>query len=201
MAILTKNIGAYTVSIDSSSKIRYIFTDPLICCNYSEGNCKGNGPLRFVFGCSDVLGILLFTRLIQWQWKGDMTMTYKEKKRSLFLGLPWTFTSYTVTDEIITIDSGLLKKEENDCYLYKVIDVRLETRLFERMLGLGTIHCFTGDVTDPDLKLLHIRHAKEIKDYILKQSEQERLKRKTLNTQHLDGNPGISKIAQTDSCR
>ncbi|MEI3436726.1 MAG: PH domain-containing protein [Blautia sp.] len=129
-------------------------------------------------------------------------MTYKEKKRSLlFLGLPWTFTSYTVTDEIITIDSGLLKKEENDCYLYKVIDVRLETRLFERMLGLGTIHCFTGDVTDPDLKLLHIKHAKEIKDYILKQSEQERLKRKTLNTQHLDGNPGISKMAQTDSCR
>ena len=26
-------------------------------------------------------------------------MTYTEKKRSMFLGLPWTFTSYTVTDE------------------------------------------------------------------------------------------------------
>ncbi len=26
-------------------------------------------------------------------------MTYKEKKRSMFLGLPWTFTTYTVTDE------------------------------------------------------------------------------------------------------
>lgn len=76
-------------------------------------------------------------------------MTYTEKKRSMFLGLPWTFTSYTVTDEIITINNGLLRKEENDCYLYKVIDVRLESTLLERMLGLGTIHCFTGDVTDP----------------------------------------------------
>ena len=82
-------------------------------------------------------------------------MTYTEKKRSMFLGLPWTFTSYTVTDEIITINNGLLRKEENDCYLYKVIDVRLESTLLERMLGLGTIHCFTGDVTDPDLKLCH----------------------------------------------
>ena len=45
-------------------------------------------------------------------------MNYKEKKRSMFLGLPWTFTSYTITDEIITVDSGLLGKEENDCYLY-----------------------------------------------------------------------------------
>ena len=79
------------------------------------------------------------------------------------------------------MDTGLFKKEENDCYLYKVIDVRLESTLLERMLGLGTIHCFTGDVTDPDLKLLHIKHAKEIKDYILKQSEQERMKRRTVN--------------------
>ena len=91
-------------------------------------------------------------------------MNYKEKKRSMFFGLPWTFTSYTVTEEIITVDTGLFKKEENDCYLYKVIDVRLESTLLERMLGLGTIHCFTGDVTDPDLKLLHIKHAKDSKE-------------------------------------
>ena len=99
------------------------------------------------------------------------------------------------------MDTGLFKKEENDCYLYKVIDVRLESTLLERMLGLGTIHCFTGDVTDPDLKLLHIKHAKEIKDYILKQSEQERMKRRTVNMQHLDGNPEVSRTAATDSCR
>lgn len=128
-------------------------------------------------------------------------MVYKERKRSMFLGLPWTFTRYTVTDEIITVDSGLLRKEENDCYLYKVIDVRLENTLLERLLGLGTVHCFTGDVTDPDLKIQHIKNAKEIKDYILKQSESERMKRKTLNTQHLDGNPGISHMAEHDSCR
>ena len=130
-----------------------------------------------------------------------MQMNYKEKKRSILFGLPWTFTSYTVTEEIITVDTGLFKKEENDCYLYKVIDVRLESTLLERMLGLGTIHCFTGDVTDPDLKLLHIKHAKEIKDYILKQSEQERMKRRTVNMQHLDGNPGMSQMAEKDSCR
>ena len=128
-------------------------------------------------------------------------MTYKEKKRSMFLGLPWTFTTYTVTDEFISIDSGLLNKVENDCYMYKVIDLRLETTLMERILGIGTIHCFTGDVTDPDLKLQHIKNAKEIKDFILKQSEQERLKRKTLNMQHLDGNPGMSQMAEKDSCR
>ena len=83
-------------------------------------------------------------------------MTYKEKKRSMFLGLPWTFTTYTVTDEFISIDSGLLNKVENDCYMYKVIDVR-GNHSDGTDLGIGTIHCFTGDVTDPDLKLQHIK--------------------------------------------
>ena len=80
-------------------------------------------------------------------------MPYKEKKRWAFLGLPWTFTTYTVTDEIITVNSGFLKRVENDCYIYKVIDVRLEVSLIERIFGLGTVHCLSGDMTDPDLRL------------------------------------------------
>ncbi len=124
-------------------------------------------------------------------------MAYKEKKRWAFLGLPWTFTTYTIEDEIITVNSGLLKRVENDCYMYKVVDVRLEVSLIERIFGLGTVHCFSGDMTNPDLRLAHVKHAKEIKDYILKQSEAERLKRKTLNMQSLDGNPDV---AQVDSC-
>ena len=127
-------------------------------------------------------------------------MTYTEKKRWTFFGLPWTFTTYTVTDEVITINSGFLRRVENDCYLYKVVDVRLEGGLMERLFGLGTIHCFSGDVADPDLRLMRIKHAKEIKNYILKQSEEERIRRKTLNTQSLDGNPMMNEMGRVDSC-
>ena len=130
-----------------------------------------------------------------------MSVEFVEKKRWLFLGLPFTFSKYVIKEDMITVDTGVFTKVENDCYMYKVIDVRLETTLMERILGIGTIHCFTGDVTDPDLKLQHIKNAKEIKDFILKQSEQERLKRKTLNMQHLDGNQGMSKMEEKASCR
>lgn len=126
-------------------------------------------------------------------------MTYREKKRWPFLGLAWTLTTYTVTDEVITVNSGLLNRVENDCYLYKVVDVRLESSLLERIFGLGTVHCFSSDITNPDLRMLHIRQAKTIKDYILKQSEAERQKRKTLNTQSLDGNPITNAMGQIDS--
>ncbi len=126
--------------------------------------------------------------------------SYKERKRWLFFGLPFTFTTYTVTEDMITVDSGLLKKVENDCYMYKVVDVRLETSLLERIFGLGTVHCFSGDVTNPDLCLMHIRNAKAIKDFILKESEEERMRRRTLNTQSLNGDPFLGEGDSCDLC-
>lgn len=108
-------------------------------------------------------------------------MEYKERKRVLFFGLPWTFTKYMVTEDLITIDEGILKKVENDCYMYKVQDVTLNNSLLERLFGLGTVVCHTGDTTHPKLELVHIKNAREIKDYILVSSEQARLKRRTMN--------------------
>lgn len=110
---------------------------------------------------------------------------YKERKRLLFFGLPWTFTKYMITADMVTIDEGLLKVEENDCYMYKVQDVKLTATLLERIFGLGTITCYTGDVTDKELKLVHIKHAREIKNYLLKASEEARIKRRTLNMQDI----------------
>lgn len=105
-----------------------------------------------------------------------------ERKRVLFFGLPWTFTKYIIKPDVITIDEGFLRIEENDCYMYKVQDVRLTATLFERIFHLGTVICYTGDVTDKELRMVHIKHARDVKDYILKASEAARLKRRTLNT-------------------
>ena len=111
---------------------------------------------------------------------------YVERKRWLFFGLPFSFTKYTVNDQVITINAGLFNTTENDCYLYKVQDVELKTSLAERIFGLGTVACYTGDNTHPQLYLEHIKNAKEIKNYILRASEEARRKRRTLNTLNID---------------
>lgn len=108
-------------------------------------------------------------------------MEYHERKRWLFLGLPFTFTKYIIKEDMITIDAGLLKTVENDCYMYKVQDVQLTATLMEKLFRLGTVTCFTGDTTDPKLELVHIRNARAVKDFILEMSEAARLKRRTVN--------------------
>lgn len=113
-------------------------------------------------------------------------MEFTEKKRWLFLGLPFTFTTYHVKEDVLTVDAGFLNKKENDCYMYKVQDVELQTSLMERIFGLGTVVCYTGDVTHPKLVLEHIKNARAVKDFILEASESARMKRRTINTLNIN---------------
>ena len=110
-----------------------------------------------------------------------MSVEFVEKKRWLFLGLPFTFTRYMIKEDMITVDTGVFTKVENDCYMYKVQDVEHTASIWERMVGLGTIVCYTGDTTHPQLLIEHIRNSKQIKEFILKESEEARLKRRTVN--------------------
>lgn len=131
------------------------------------------------------------------QQEMDGGVTFKERKRWLFFGLPFTFTVYTIKSDMLTIDKGFLKKEEDDCYMYKVQDVKHTATLFERMAGLGTVTCYTGDTTDPVLKLIHIKHSKDIKDFLFKASEEARIKRRTMNMVNIGVEPGVD--TQVDS--
>ncbi len=115
-----------------------------------------------------------------------MESKFTERKRTAFLGLPLYFTKYFISDEMIQRRKGLLKIEEDNVFLYKVQDVRVSKTLIERIFKLGTIICYSGDVTDPEFRFEHIKHCDEIKEFIMHKSEEERLRRRTVNMMDID---------------
>ena len=114
-------------------------------------------------------------------------MEYCERKRTLLFGLPICFTKYYITDEKITIKKGFLDIVEDDAFMFKIQDVRLKRSFMERIFGTGTVVCYTGDVTHPELEMVHIKHTEEIKEFIMNASEEARIKRRTLHTMSIDG--------------
>lgn len=121
---------------------------------------------------------------------------YRERKRLLLFGLPWTFTVYEIDEDSLNIKEGFLNTKENDCYLYKIQDVSVQTSLIERIFGLSTVSCYTGDTTHSKIDLIHIKHGKEIKDYIMKTSDEARLKRRTINTLNINADADIDNVEE-----
>ena len=76
-------------------------------------------------------------------------MEFRERKRWVFFGLPFTFTVYTIKEDVITVNTGILNRGEND--------------------------------SSPQLVIEHIKKPREIKQFILEQSEIARRKRLTMN--------------------
>lgn len=95
----------------------------------------------------------------------EETIVWKDRKR-IFFGLPWTFTKYALTEEKLYIETGVLSKREEEVRLYRIMDVTLKRSLWERICGLGTIHCCSADKSAPEFDLLHIKKSHQIKNML-----------------------------------
>lgn len=107
--------------------------------------------------------------------KSEKSFIWQDRKRTLF-GLPWSFTRYFLGEDKLLIEKGLLSRNEEEIRLYRIMDITLKRSFGERIFGLGTIHCCSGDKTAPEFDLARIKNSKEVKEKLsdLVESERER---------------------------
>ncbi len=116
----------------------------------------------------------------------EKTILWSDRKRT-FLGLPWSFTRYRLEEEKLIIDKGFFSRVEDEIRLYRITDITLKRSLGERIFGLGTIHCCSGDQTSPEFDILHIKNPKKVKDMLSDMIEKERLERHIGMREFIDG--------------
>lgn len=104
-----------------------------------------------------------------------------DKKRHL--GLPISFTKYTLTDERLYTESGFVNLKESELLLYRVRDIGLTRTLWQRIFGVGTIHIYSSDTTDEHLDIVNVKKSKDVKDLISSKVEESKKSRRIGTTE------------------
>lgn len=111
---------------------------------------------------------------------------WKERKRT-FLGLPLSFTVYTLTEDVLTVRSGFLNTNEEEIRLYRIMDITLKRTLEERIFGLGTIHCCSADKSTPEFDIKRIKNPREVRTLLSDLVEKARSERYVGIREYMDG--------------
>lgn len=102
-----------------------------------------------------------------------MAVVWSDKKRP-FLGLPISFTKYSLTEDKLYIETGFLNKKQEEVRLYRIMDMTLNRSLGERIFGLGTIHCCSADKSTPEFDIKLIKNSADVKELLSDMVEAER---------------------------
>lgn len=100
-------------------------------------------------------------------------LIWKDRKRT-FLGLPWSFTRYSLYPKKLVLKKGFFTITEDEILLYRILDLRLIRTLGQRMLGLGTIVVISGDATSPEFRIQSVKKSNAVKDKISELVDAER---------------------------
>ena len=104
-------------------------------------------------------------------------IVWSDRKRIIF-GLPWSFTKYTLTTEKLLVETGIFNRDEEEIRLYRIMDMTLKRSFWQRLFGVGTIHCCTADKSSPELDIRWIKDAANVKDLLSDLVEQERMEKR-----------------------
>lgn len=111
---------------------------------------------------------------------------WMDRKRVTIFALPWSFTKYELTPSRLVISSGFINQKEEEIRLYRVKDVTYTQTLMERIGGTGTLKIISNDASVPEIRLVHIKNARKVKD-VLSQSVEVARRENGVRTSELMG--------------
>lgn len=107
-----------------------------------------------------------------------INIVYLWKDRKRILGMPISFTKYSLSEDRLFISQGLLNIKDDEVLLYRVRDIDTSRTLWQRLFGVGTVTVMSSDKTMPALVLKNIKDPVTTKELIHKQVEEMKIRRR-----------------------
>lgn len=124
-----------------------------------------------------------------------MSIIWTDKKRTLF-GLPLSFTTYTLEEERLFIRAGFLTIVEDEVRLYRIIDMTLKQTLWQRIFGVGTIHCCSSDSSQKEFDILSVKNPREVREQLSQLVEEQREKKRVYSREFMN----VDSDEDTEDC-
>jgi len=102
----------------------------------------------------------------------DEEVIWKDRKRHL--GMPISFTVYSLDSNRLYVKRGLLNTSVDELLLYRVLDIKLTRSLGQKIFGVGSIVLSTADQTNPELVIRNVRDSEKIRRLLSNIVERER---------------------------
>ncbi|MBQ2691512.1 MAG: PH domain-containing protein [Clostridia bacterium] len=117
-----------------------------------------------------------------------MEIIWNDRKRHL--GLPLSFTKYSLSEDRLFRETGCFTIREEEILLYRISDISLTRSFIQRIFGVGTVCVQSSDKTCPHLDIINVRDPRAVKEIIFQNVEAAKEKRRMRATEILDDDDG-----------
>lgn len=104
------------------------------------------------------------------------TIIWKDRKR--YLGMPLSFTRYSLTEDRLFLSVGFLNIKDEEVLLYRVRDINTSRTLWQRLFGVGTVTVVSSDKSMPTFELKNVKDPLTVKELIHDQVEAMKIRRR-----------------------
>ena len=110
---------------------------------------------------------------------------WKDRKR--ILGMPLSFTRYEITADRLIKRSGFFKTVTEELLIYRIMDIRLVRGFGQKLFGVGTVTLISTDKTTPSVDLKNIKRSDDVRRFLSKQIEDQRVEKGVSKNEFLGG--------------
>ena len=119
-----------------------------------------------------------------------MAIEFLWKDRKRVLGMPLSFTRYSLSEDRLFCEKGLINLKDDEVLLYRVQDLELTISLGQRIFGVGTVCVHSSDKSIPHLDLKNVKKPREVKELIHQSVEAAKDKRRMRSMEIMGGGGG-----------
>jgi len=105
-------------------------------------------------------------------------MEYIWKDRKRFMGMPLSFTRYSLSEDRLFHSVGFFSIKDEEVLLYRIRDISTTRSLWQRIFGVGSISVVSSDKTMPNLLLKNVKDPMRVKEVLHQQVEEMKLRRR-----------------------